>query len=657
MLLLRALLLGGLIVFLVAGAAVLFRRFFPRENPWLAFLVPPLALVLVLNFIEHFVALPYLGWLLPVVAAAAIWAVWKTPRELWRDLQLPAAIFTATVAFVLAIKSLHPMITNITEGVADLNRILDFCLGDKLPPTDGFLPPYTHQWYYTFQHYGASVVKRLFVLDIGTAYNFSFALVCAWVGLAGAGAAYHISQGRVWIAWLTLFLIETAFTGSSPVIALLSHGAPNPWLAINPTIDWDHPDKNPLSVVLAGDPYHETLKLFPPGAWTWFNEFHPTFAGQFLTLFSVLATMIVFLKERTTWAWICLGVLPLLTLVSATWFLPVVIVLCAGAAVVAWSTGFRPDNPRLAIVGMMVAAVLLWPTVAAFTTWSPHQTAGFNHPEWHTPLAVFFVQWWPIYLPWLLLCFVWPRLGVAGRWMHAVVPLLFIGVELFNVGEWRLDTVEKMWGAIYGVGLVTLVPLVLARRGLIFRLGSGLIVLAGLLSLWTWGGDTAGWVDWKNDVLHFEGDSYLVADARKARMLQILQQYHAATVLAGKCDWAYTEPPGLVVFSENRCYVAWSFSEDICGHAGEAEYRSQHNNDFYAGKLADPLAFLNDNGIAAVLIYPSDQISDAVLQALRSQLATGYRYVDCRGDSAENAGVFVRRPAPVTTPALPADAK
>lgn len=651
--------LGGLIVFHVGGAAVFFRRMLPRESPWLGFLVPPLALVILLNFVEHSFPLPWLGWLLPILTAAVIWALWTTPRDQLRDLLLPFSIFTTTYVFVLTVKSVKPMISNITEGIADLNRILDFCFGERLPPTDGFLPPYTHQWYYTFQHYGASVVKRLFSIDIGTAYNFSFALVCAWVGLAGAGAAWHLSRGRAWIAWVTLFLIEAAFTGSSPFIALLTKGDRNVWLPINLTIDWADPLKNPLSRVLSSDPHHETLKLFPPGSWTWFNEFHPTFAGQFLALFAVLATLTIFLPQRTNVGWICLGLLPLLTLISATWFLPVLVVLCAGALLVAWLTGLRPENPGIVLVALIGVPVLLWPTIAAFTTWSPHQTVGWNQSGWHTPLVIFAIQWWPIYLPWLALCFVWRQLEPAARWFHAVVAILFIGVELFNVGEWRLDTVEKMWGATFAVGLVTLVPLVLVRTGFVFRIITGLIGFAAATSYVLWTDDTTAWIDWQSDFLHYKGDSYLIHDARKARMLQILQSLHGATVLAGKCDWAYTEPPGLVVFSENRCWVAWSFSEDICGHQGEAESRSQQNNDFYAGKLADPLGFLEDNRIAAVLIYPDDQITDGTMQQLQSQLAAGYRYIDCRGDGADNAGIFLRRaqaqpvpPAPlVTTPA------
>jgi hypothetical protein len=71
MLLLRAGLLELLVCFHVIGGAVLFRRLFPRESPWLAFIVPILIVMSALNFIEHLIALPNLGWLLPFTLLGA----------------------------------------------------------------------------------------------------------------------------------------------------------------------------------------------------------------------------------------------------------------------------------------------------------------------------------------------------------------------------------------------------------------------------------------------------------------------------------------------------------------------------------------------------------------------------------------------------------
>ncbi len=117
-------------------------------------------------------------------------------------------------------------------------------------------------------------------------------------------------------------------------------------------------------------------------------------------------------------------------------------------------------------------------------------------------------------------------------------------------------------------------------------------------------------------------------------MLQVLDQVHNKTLLVGHCDWEYNYPPALAVFSGNRSYIAWYTEVALFGRMGEAEYRMHLNNDFYAGKLADPLGFLLDNQIAAVMIAPGDNIPDGILAQLTKQLEPAYRYIDCRIDPA-----------------------
>jgi hypothetical protein len=142
-----------------------------------------------------------------------------------------------------------------------------------------------------------------------------------------------------------------------------------------------------------------------------------------------------------------------------------------------------------------------------------------------------------------------------------------------------------------------------------------------------------------------QGDFFVQADPQKKRILQVLSRLHAATILPGKSVWAYNDAPAVIAFSENRCYIAYYFQEIQAGHSGEAEYRNDLNNDFYAGKITAPLLFLRTNNIAAVLIWPDDKISDGLLQQLQAQIGSEYSYVDCKMDGVNNAGVFMRGPA------------
>jgi len=663
MLLVRLFLLWSLISMHIVGGAVVFRRLFPRECPWLGYLAAPLAFLLGLNFIEHFVGIPSLTWLLPITTLGLAWLMVQ-PGYSWAGLRLPTGIFLGSFAFVMAIKALHPDIGTNSEALADLNRVLDYCFGETLPPTDSWLPPYNHQWYYTFMMYGASVVKRLFFLDLGTAYNFSFALLIALTFLTGAGAAFYISGRKMWIALVSLFFLAATFTGSSAIIDLLARPHPNVWLAVNLNLDWNNPALNPLTWFLKDDPYHEPLKLFPPGLWIWMDEFHPTLAGHILTLGAVLATLAIFCRDRSNWPWVFLVLLPFVTVITSTWSLLVVGFLCAGGLGMALWAGHRPEKYKFVLLATVIGLVLIWPTLTTLTSWGTDQGLDWNRKEWRTPFWLFVIEWWPIYVPWFLLCFVWHRLTFVARWFHVAVAVLFVCTEVFNVGTLRVNTPEKMWGTIYGVGLVTLVPLVLMRKGWLFRFVSLILTLTAAISLYAWLENSSQWIDWKNLAFHTEGSAYLKNNEQFRRMLQVLDPYRGLTVVAGRAEWSYSESPGIAVFTENRCYIAWTITEEICGHAGESGYRAKQVNDFYDGKLEDPLAFMEDNNIGAVLIWPNDKISDDRLKEIKQELAPAYRYVDCRLGGENNAGVFLRRslnrseasprqPAPPTAPLLP----
>jgi hypothetical protein len=302
-----------------------------------------------------------------------------------------------------------------------------------------------------------------------------------------------------------------------------------------------------------------------------------------------------------------------------------------------------------------VGLVLLWPFVYGVTGLSVPDKFGWTLPEEHTPVWMFLVQWWPVFLPWLSLLFIWDRLDLRSRWIHAALPLLFIFVELFTFGDRKLTT-EKMWAGIYGAGLITLVPLVFAQRNLGFRLLSGCLVINALICL----GQTLKYY-YPYPVIEphsfrLQGDAWVRDDPQKKRLVQVLRRLHGAVILPGKSYWDYSQAAAIVAFSENQCYVAYTYNEFHYGRGAEGDYRSQLNNNFYDGKNPDPLAFLRGNDINAVLIWPEDAVPDALLQQFKVQLDSEFFYIDCKMDGPNNAGVFFRKvPVPAfagPTPSL-----
>src|SRR5476651_13392 len=106
MLILQALFLWLIISTLLIGGAMIFHRLFPEESPWFGFIVPPPAVVLLLNFIEHLVALPTLLVLLPLFLGGAVWMM-VSGKYFKQPLIFPTAVFLGSFAFTFGIRCLR----------------------------------------------------------------------------------------------------------------------------------------------------------------------------------------------------------------------------------------------------------------------------------------------------------------------------------------------------------------------------------------------------------------------------------------------------------------------------------------------------------------------------------------------------------------------
>jgi hypothetical protein len=656
MLILQAFFLWAIISTLMVGGAMIFHRLLPNESPWFGFIVPPLALVVLLNFIEHLVALPVLLYLLPIFLGAIVWLA-VSRRLLKQPLLLPSIVFLLSFAFTFGIRCLQPNIDYTSDGISDLNMVNNFSQGQTLPPTDTWMPPFHFEWYYDLQQYAASVVERLLAIKIGVAYNVCHALLSALICVVAAGAAHRISAGRIWITLAVPFLIESAATGSSAYLFLTGHSN-DLWLPADLSSGMmNPPDANPLwkwlahdlPAGLAGMPpndifSHQILRLQVPGFWTWRSEYHANASGHLLTLLSVLVIVELVHPRRTIWPWVLAALTPLVATASSAWALPITALLCWITLPIALLCGRRPASTGTAMLAFFIGLVLLWPAFYQVTASPETPAVSWIDPLDHVPLLEFLVQWWPIIVLWICGCLCFRSLSFGLRWMLLVVPLMLIGVELVTIDS-RYNMIEKMWGYTWAVGLVAFFPVVASRSGVAFRLITLVLLLSALVSLVIFTKSALGSLT-DPMAFHLEGTQYITSDEQKNRMLQEMTQTRRATFLSGKCVFCYNEAPALAVFTGNRSYIAWSYFESLTDYSQEAKQREQLNNDFYSGAMTDRLRFLQDNKIAGVLIWPDDNISDDFLATLRKELDPAYAYVDCKGAGDKNAGLFLLRALP-----------
>ena len=652
MLILQALLLWLILTALMIGGAMAFHRFFPRESPWLGFLVPPLTLVLLLNFIEHLVALPVLLWLLPIFLGGTAWMA-IAGKYFKAELVLPTTVFALSFAFTFAIRCLQPNISYTSDGISDLNMINNFLQGQTLPPVDTWMPPFRFEWYYDLQHYAGSVVVRLLGVKIGIGCNLAHALLSALICVAGAGAAYRLSGGRVFVTLAVPFLLEAATTGSAALLTLFCHNTDfSLSVDLSGGMTLPHPNddaiwKSPLWHWLLWDPRAAIahldkptiLRLQVPGFWTWRDEFHANASGHFLTIFAVLVVAELSRLERTIWPWALAAIMPLLAAAASAWALPITVLLCWAAVPLAWWAGRRPESLSTTLWILLASVVLIWPAFYGATSNPQVPDITAINPAERTPLLEFLLQWWPILVLWIGTLCCWRQLSFGARWFLAVVPLMLMGIEMITI-ESRYNTIEKMWGYTWAVGLVGLFPIVASRKGVAFRMITIVLLACALINLSSL---LYNVFEWGTDAFHLEGSRYLTNDDQKARLLQVVGQNRRATYLPGKCAFCYNEAPALTVFTGNRSYIAWSWFESHANFINEAQEREKLANAFYSGAMPDRLRFLQADKIDGVVIWPGDAISDPELAKLRQELDSAYDYVDCKGTGENNAGVFVKR--------------
>jgi hypothetical protein len=227
-------------------------------------------------------------------------------------------------------------------------------------------------------------------------------------------------------------------------------------------------------------------------------------------------------------------------------------------------------------------------------------------------------------------------------------PIAFTGVEFFNVGA-RFDMTGKIWGFIYCAAWASFIPAIAMRRSWVYRVMFGLIVLNCALSLGYW--TTYYWktVDPK-DVGNLDGKGDLRLDDRKARILNALLPLKDQVIITGESAWSFCPSARLANFSGNRDYITWSFNCDndmFRNGVGEGWRREKALNDLYDGNNPNPLLYLRQRNIAALVVWPDDNIKDEVVEKLKEQLAPSYQYEDLRDvddHDPPDCGIFLYHP-------------
>ena len=195
------------------GAGLAARRFI--SDYAVARLTGVLAICMVCFCLEHFAGFGPRPPLLPLTTALSVWLIWRgrsALKENWGN----EALFAAGFLYCLLWRYTFPDIDASEDKMPNFGLIEAYMRGTRLPAPDLWLSPFPANCYYSFQHYGASLLGRLLGVGPGISYHLAF---CTMVGFLTLLAGRCFAAFCAWTPGRCVGVLSLLLGGSGACIA------------------------------------------------------------------------------------------------------------------------------------------------------------------------------------------------------------------------------------------------------------------------------------------------------------------------------------------------------------------------------------------------------------------------------------------------------
>jgi len=598
----------GLVLLNLVGLALAAHRLI--GNYALSRVAAPVAFALAAFFCEHFVGFGNLGWCWPLTTAAAAWLVIRDRSVLRRHWRIEAA-FVVSFAWVLAWRVVYPGIGPSSEKIGDLAMIASYLPGHRLPPQDAWFPPFPFDVYYSFQHYAAALLGRIFDLGPGLTYNVAFCVLVSLTITAAAVFAYTTCRSA-----LGTLLVVLAFAAGGTGATLPVHfmqKAPQLYSSMRFIGGTATPERadTPFGQALtamAAEPADRRLEL-PSETFAYLlslGDYHPPLSGFYLLMVAMMCFALIERGEETRASQAILAASPALCAVANGWTLPLQLALVLAWVAYRVRRGSAPDWKMLA-GGFLGAAVLCYPFLSSFAYRSADYAVHLRlvRPGEHTPLLLGAILVYPIVAAIVLPLVFGERrrwiVWAAGFWLA-----LLVGSELFYIDDVysgpfnRFNTTLKWWPWIQAGALLTAGAYAMRSGSRVLRYAT----IATLLLVSAFAGDMA------NHLVHgtraefgrLDGAAWVTSDPIELILLEYLKAQPPGIVLQRLEAGAFTPAPALVLFAGQTAFLGWPEHEKLWrGQRADVDVRAREVAAFYAGTLPDSVDWLLQHHIDHVL--------------------------------------------------------
>jgi uncharacterized membrane protein len=240
----------------------------------------------------------------------------------------------------------------------------------------------------------------------------------------------------------------------------------------------------------------------------------------------------------------------------------------------------------------------------------------------------------------------------VGLW-----AVLLAATEIFynhdiNGGTWeRFNSTLKWWGWIYAAGVLSLGALNLCSRSRFCRYASLVVVLLPCIQIYDYGRQ---FVETPKESLGMlDGTYWITRDIALRDMVSALQERPDGICLDSGVTFANTDATTLAIYANKQAFMGWPVQEGIWREfRTEVRDRVAQVDDFYKGRLEDPLKWLSENNVRYVLWLQKDNDNqNARFVPLWDKIRSRYAWRHFAGNDGDWAvGFWERIDPPAATP-------
>ena len=632
-----------------------------------------LGITLVMCLIEHGIGLGRLGWAWPLTTLVAFAIVYRH-REVLRTHEFIAAekVLIIAVGSGLAWKWVFPTIYPTNERYTDFYFMLNYFPGDRLPPLDIWFPPLKFNFYYSFQHYGAALMGRLFDWEPGVTYNIAFSLL---MGLSVTLAWYFIGLflTRTWAKWVLLAALVSGGSGISAFYPLLNDGGSR---KID-EIAGDMLFANERFIGFFDQKVNTDIgrKLFPRltntekptpnfeprivamenfGAQVSISDYHPP-VGGFLLLFLGLASLAWVevptqgidtrpLREKRFGQFLFALTVPVVLITNA-WVFPLALLMLL--TWLGWRIWQRDPPEWVAVMsGLLGGLLLIYPFLNGLAAEALNTSIRLVQSQDHTP-------------PWRFVAYFWPLLvlTILSLFERKARPLALFFALIFGLatilGEFvyvddhgadvlrRYNTTAKWYGwtwtgALLACGTVTLNS---QTRWIRAISATSLLATASLLLPLV----AYVWYVPKYDIGIFNGMPAEMRNPAVRQMIRYLSQSPRGLVCESASAPGYTSQTMIAMFSGQVAMQGWPvLIGNWRGQPPGMWENYEQTKKFYAGELLEPLSWLRRNNVRYVAWGARDDDTYGTWDKTDRAISSLYNWRPFSNEPGKRVGVWIR---------------